>query len=226
MGIPFIFLFKNIFDYIVYFYNFRGDFNELVKNQINCDILSGLLMNEIGPSALTISFHNLCHCLQSIIDGGDLVSTSCFVSERSYRFIKKNIYPCNNAELTGGKRYMTLKIADCVFAAYFNTTENEIQVNDTGNDLTTIRITENSSNIVLNEAKQKRIIQINAFDDAMYYSDTSYCHNTLFDQLWKQKLTILSEEITVLIDKYVKSSHSDIHNIIVDDSPLSFHKKI
>lgn len=76
MNIPVIFLFKVIFDYLINFFNFNDDLKELIKNQANYNAIMGLLQNELGPAALSISAHNSCHCVMSVVLNGDLIVTS------------------------------------------------------------------------------------------------------------------------------------------------------
>lgn len=53
LNIPVIFLFKVIFDYLSYFFNFNGDLNELIVNQVNYNVIVGLLQSELAPSVLS-----------------------------------------------------------------------------------------------------------------------------------------------------------------------------
>lgn len=114
MGNPFVFFFKVIFDYLSYFLNFNGDVNELAIHQANYDVILGIIQNEVSPNSLTITFHNGCHIADSIVNCGDLITTSCLVSESSYQYVKKNIYSCTDPELTGGFRYLLYKISSSI----------------------------------------------------------------------------------------------------------------
>ena len=79
-----IFLFKVIFDYLSYFFNFNGYLNELIVNQVNYNVIVRLLQSELASSVLSVSLHNSCHDEKSIIIIllGDAKNSNCNLSER------------------------------------------------------------------------------------------------------------------------------------------------
>ena len=93
MDIPFIFFFKIVFDYLIYFFNVNYNISKLVEKQRIFNFILGILQNEVLPYYLKISIYNAMYYVNSIYNCGDIASTNCFSTESSYKYTRKDFYP-------------------------------------------------------------------------------------------------------------------------------------
>lgn len=231
MDNPIFFLFKIIFDFLGYFFNINGDLPELVKNQQNYNIIISILQSELGPGILPISLHNSCHCSQSIVTCGDLVSSNCFASETSYQVLKKGIYPCAYPHKTGGKRYLTYIMSRTALYTFFRGSWNGFFVEGSIPKDDLVVELKGGSSISVNIDKQllESIIRLNVYDDIMYYKDSTFIRNTLFDTLLEENegLSFSSNDrLSEIISMYRASCSDELLNIVLDNGiSLRFYDK-
>lgn len=182
MDIPVILLFKVIFDYLIYFFNFNGDLKELIKNQANYNVIMGLLQNELGPAALSISAHNSCHYAMSVVLNGDLIVTSCFHSERMCQVIKKNCFSGSSPHLTCGRRCLTYNVAGSVMHMKKKDDRGVIDVHMVGNPFYEDTVTDpcgygKTVSIHLDNQILECIVKVNAYDGAQFYKDSLWSYS-------------------------------------------------
>lgn len=222
MDIPVIFLFKVIFDYLIYFFNFNGDLKELMKNQVNYNVIMGLLQNELGPSALSISAHNSCHSGMSAVLHGDLIVTSCFHSERMYQVIKKNCFSGPSPHITCGRRSLANVVSRSVVYGQQNQKHNQKALS-TSNCLSINEVFVSCGDgtvvsIPLEKGILGSIVKMNVYDDIRYYKDSTYARNTFFDVLLEKNIGLDSRVLGQMIRDYGSSCSEQIQSIHVNTS--------
>ena len=205
MRIPVIFLFKNIFDFLIYFYNADNMADMIVNNQCCFDVFNGLLQNELAPSLTTISLHNSLHYAQSILTCGDSSSCSCFLSESFYELIKNNVLSCKFPIITGGRRYITMYICKAFMKMKDkDKSKLNIQLSEDSKNVIDLPMNNVMSSITLESSKIQHIIQGNVYDDSSFYIDPSYPRETLFDYLLNKEVSIFDDNINSVVNDYFR----------------------
>ena len=216
MRVPFIFLFKMILDYLIDFLNMNYDMKSLVDKQRNFNIILGLLQNEVLPFYLKISIFNAMYYLHSIMNCGDIASSSCFASEHSYMDTRHNTYSCGSPVKNAFNR-LTMRgflsafeipdIEDIPFPEY---TEFDSYI---------VVIDQNFS-VELNKDILISIAKCNLYDEYMYFVDSSYSRNTFLDELLTSEIGINYDDINNNVNKYLENHPISVD--ITNTSPILY----
>lgn len=195
MDIPFIFLYKIVLDYLVFFFNTNSNLNSIVEHQLNFNIIVSLLQNEVAPSILKPTLHYACHYASTILNTGAIYASDCFISEAYYKLLKGNFIPCGNSGLTMSKRALGMKITGLL--AKENSQKKKsvsLYPDNTIDQLPTL-----SEDLLIKLGK------CNIYDELMYYKDSSYAKITILDLLLDKDST----EWEGIVDDYIQNNQID-----------------
>ena len=192
MKIPFIFFYKILLDYLVYFCNVNFDIESIVKHQLNYNIFLGLLQNEVAPTVSKISLHYACHYADTILNTGDIASSNCFKAENSYRRFKVNKIPCKNTILNMSRRTLAQKSAMLI----------KKRVEDGEKEQAPSLSKELTEGIIHTNTLILKIGKCNLYDELMYYQDSSFSHITILDLLINKDIS----EWETIVDNYINDN--------------------
>lgn len=200
MHIPFVFLYKIILDYMVYFFNANHDMKSIVEHQLNFNIIVSLLQNEVAPSVCKPSLHYACHYAETIINTGDIISSNCFKSENAYRIYKICYISCSNPVLNVARRNLAFKSAELIFKTVPKNDKKAV-----------INLRKESDNHAIDFTPEflEKVCRCNLYDELMYYQDSSYSHVTLLDLL----LNSNRDEWERIVDKYIRENSIVCHRL-------------
>ena len=209
MDIPFIFFFKIVLDYLVYFFNVNYDIYHLVEKQRIFNMVLGLLQNEIYPFYLKLSLYNAMYYVQSILNCGDVASTNCFRSERSYKTTRAVFGNGNNPSQTASSKIMMFSLlCDNIFDDS-KKVSNNIRCHTIPESF---EITPyHSISFKINREDIINTVKCNLYDEITYYTDSLYSRETFLEMAIEKQIGINNHEINTIASQYLNSHPMNVN---------------
>ena len=213
MNIPFIFLFKIIFDYLIDFFNVNYDMKSIVEKQRNLDIVIGLIQNEVLPFYIKYSLMNALYYLRSILNCGDCRVTCSYLSESGYSNTTNNVYACGSPGENASRRLILMAL----FSSYVEKDVENIPFKPSSNNSNYFL---NVLGIELNKDTLTAVAKCNLYDEYMYYVDSLYDREIFADILLQRNIGVNTEGINSSINEYLGGKDFPIE--VIDISPILY----